>query len=128
MTSSRPSLINALIDWITDNDCTPFVIVATDVDGVEVPADYVEANRIVLNISPRAVRNFGIADGAMAFDSRFGGRPFRVVAPLTAVVAVYAKETGQGMAFEVGATSLRPTEGDAPRRSDQARPTLTVVR
>ena len=128
MNSSRPYLINALIDWIADNDCAPFVIVAADVDGVEVPAEYVEGNRIVLNISPRAVRNFGIADGAMTFDSRFGGRPFRVVAPLAAVVAVYAKETGQGMAFEVGTTSLRPTGGDTPRRDGETRPTLTLVR
>ena len=127
MNSSRPYLINALIDWIADNDCTPFVIVAADVDGVEVPAEYVEANRIVLNISPRAVCNFGIADGAMTFDSRFGGRPFRVVAPLAAVVAVYAKETGQGMAFEVETTASRRTGGDAPKQSDQPRPTLTVV-
>ena len=128
MNSSRPYLINALIDWISDNDCTPFVIVAADVDGVEVPDEYVESNRIVLNISPRAVRNFGIAEEAMTFDSRFGGRPFSVVAPLAAVVAVYAKETGQGMAFEVGTTSLRPTGGDGPKRDGQTRPTLTVVR
>ena len=128
MNSSRPYLINALIDWIADNDCTPFVIVAADVDGVEVPAEHVDGNRIVLNISPRAVRNFGIADGAMTFDSRFGGRPFRVVAPLAAVVAIYAKETGQGMAFEVGTTSLHPAGGDAPKRDGQTRPTLTVVR
>ena len=127
MNSSRPYLINALIDWIADNDCTPFVVVATDVDGVEVPREYVEDDRIVLNISPRAVRNFGMADGAMTFDSRFGGQPFRVVAPLPAVVAVYAKETGQGMAFEVGATSPAPVGIDASRRDGQTGPTLTVV-
>ena len=127
MNSSRPYLINALIDWIADNDCTPFVVVAADVDGVEVPREYVEDDRIVLNISPRAVRNFGMEDGAMTFDSRFGGRPFRVVAPLSAVVAVYAKETGQGMAFEVGGTSLAPAGADASRQGNQTGPTLTVV-
>ena len=127
MNSSRPYLINALIDWIADNDCTPYVVVAADVDGVKVPTDYVEANRIVLNISQRAVRNFDIADGAMIFDSRFGGQPFRIVVPLAAVVAVYAKETGQGMAFEVDAASPTPAGDDAPKRSGQARPTLTVV-
>ena len=127
MNSSRPYLINALIDWIADNDCTPFVVVATGVDGVEVPREYVEQNRIVLNISPRAVRNFDMADGAMTFDSRFGGRPFRVVAPLSAVVAIYAKETGQGMAFEVGATSLEPTGVDASSPNDRTGPILTVV-
>ena len=127
MNSSRPYLINALIDWIADNDCTPFVVVRADVDGVEVPREYVEDDRIVLNISPRAVRNYGMADGAMMFDSRFGGRPFRVVAPLSAVVAVYAKETGQGMAFELGTASLEPAAVDASRRDDQTGPTLTVV-
>lgn len=128
MNSSRPYLVNALIDWISDNDCTPFVVVAADVDGVEVPADYVESNRIVLNISSRAVRDFGIADGLMTFDSRFGGSPFRVVVPLDAVIAVYARETGQGMAFEVGTANLRPTSGDIPDRHGGKRPTLTVVR
>ena len=95
------------------------------------PADYVDGNRIVLNISPRAVRNFGIADEVMSFDSRFGGRHFRVVTPLAAIVAVYARETGQGMAFEVGSTSLRPEGGeggDAASRTSLTRPTLTVVR
>ena len=127
MNSSRPYLINALIDWIADNDCTPFVVVATDVDGVEVPREYVEDDRIVLNISPLAVRNFGMADGAMTFDSRFGGQPFRVVAPLPAVVAVYAKETGQGMAFELGATPPVPAGIAASGRDGQTGPTLTVV-
>ena len=127
MNSSRPYLINALIDWIADNDCTPFVVVAADVDGVEVPADYVQDNRIVLNISPRAVRNFDMADGAMTFHSRFGGQPFRVVAPLAAVVAVYARETGQGMAFEAEATSLQPSGDNAGKPEGRTRPTLTVV-
>ena len=127
MNSSRPYLVNALLDWIADNDCTPFVVVAADVDGVKVPAEYVEGNRIVLNISPRAVRNFGIADETMTFDSRFGGRPFRVVAPLAAVVAVYAKETGQGMAFEVGTTASQPATSYT-ESGDATRPTLTVVR
>ena len=127
MNSSKPYLINALIDWIADNDCTPFVIVAADVEGVQVPAEHVDGNRIVLNISARAVRNFDIADGAMCFDSRFGGRPFRVVAPLAAVVAVYAKETGQGMAFEIETTASPPTSSDAPQQGAQTRPTLTVV-
>jgi stringent starvation protein B len=99
--SPRPYLIKALIDWIVDNNCTPYVAVAADVDGVQVPPDYVDGGKIVLNISANAIRNFEIVDEVMLFDSRFSGSPFRVVVPTGAVVAVFAKESARGMAFEV---------------------------
>ena len=93
------------------------------------PADYVEDRIASFSTCLFAARcaNFGIADGLMTFDSRFGGQPFRVVAPLPAVVAVYAKETGQGMAFELGATPPVPAGIAASGRDGQTGPTLTVV-
>ena len=101
MTSSRPYLIRALLEWIGDNDGTPYLLVAADVDGVAVPRDHVKNGRIVLNVSTAATRNFRLDDEVVEFDSRFNGKPFHVVAPLGAVAAVYAKENGEGMAFEV---------------------------
>ena len=100
MRSPRPYLIRALIDWIVDNGWTPHLLIAADVDGVEVPRDHVQDGRIVLNVSARAVRGFVCADDTVSFDSRFGGRPFHVVAPMAGVVAVYAQENGAGLAFQ----------------------------
>jgi stringent starvation protein B len=108
MKSNRPYLLRALFDWITDNDCTPYVIVNTEIAGVQVPTEYVEDNRIVLNISPVAVRGLDVSDDVLSFDGRFGGKPMQVIVPVGAIVAIYAKENGQGMAFESEAPSDEP--------------------
>ena len=100
MGSPRPYLIRALIDWIVDNDWTPHLLIAADAEGVAVPRDHVKDDRIVLNVSARAVRGFVCSDEAVSFDSRFGGRAFHVAVPLEAVLAVYARESGAGLAFQ----------------------------
>ena len=100
MRSPRPYLIRALIDWIVDSDWTPHLLIAADAEGVVVPRDHVKDDRIVLNVSARAVRGFVCSDDTLSFDSRFGGRAFHVVVPLEAVLAVYARETGAGLAFQ----------------------------
>jgi len=94
-------LVRALIDWIVDNDCTPYIVLATTVDDVVVPREHVTDDKIVLNVSGSAIRNFSLEDELIVFDSRFNGQDFRISAPVGAVVGVYAKESGQGMAFEV---------------------------
>jgi stringent starvation protein B len=101
MTSNRPYLIRALFEWIVDNNCTPYLIVSTRFPGVQVPEAHVDNDRIVLNVSPQAVRNLELGNERIAFDGRFGGKPFRVETPVRAVMAIYAKETGQGTAFDV---------------------------
>ncbi len=88
-------------EWILDNDLTPYVIVSTTGADIDVPPGHAENGRIVLNVSPSAIRNLSITNDRLEFDGRFGGRAFHVSAPVGAVLAVYAKETGQGMAFEV---------------------------
>jgi stringent starvation protein B len=116
MTSNRPYLIRALFEWIIDNDCTPYLIVSTKVPGVTVPESYVENERIVLNISSQAVRNLDLGNERIEFDGRFGGQPHRVSAPVGAVMAIYAKETGQGTAFEIDETpDDTPPDGSGPR-------------
>ena len=125
MTSSRPYLIRALLEWIGDNDSTPYLLVAAGVDGVAVPPEHVKDGRIVLNVSATATRNFRLGDDAVEFDSRFNGKPFHVVAPLGAVAAVYAKESGEGMAFEVeSARQAAPPEG---KREPRSAPVLRLV-
>lgn len=123
MTSNRPYLIRALFEWITDNDCTPYVVVSASMPGVRVPDGYVNNGRIVLNIAPQAVRNLDIGNEHLEFDGRFGGRPFRVSAPIGAVMAIYAKETGQGTAFEV-----EPPPDDPPPSDDSPRGHLRVIK
>jgi stringent starvation protein B len=95
-------------EWILDNGCTPYVIVSATTEGVCIPQDRAENGRIVLNVSPTAIRNLTIGNDQLEFDGRFGGRPFHVSAPIAAVLAVYARETGEGMAFEAAATADAP--------------------
>ena len=108
MTSHRPYLLRAMHEWILDNDLTPYVIVSTASADTEVPPGHAENGRIVLNVSPTAIRNLSITNERLEFDGRFGGRAFHVSAPISAVLAVYAKESGQGMAFETEPAGADP--------------------
>lgn len=112
MNSSRPYLLRALYEWIVDNGCTPHVIVDATLPGVEVPTDYVKDGQIVLNLSPSAVIELQLADDCVSFNGRFGGRPTDVYIPMLAVLGIYARENGQGMAFEP------EEEGDDPGPAD----------
>ncbi len=118
MTPNRPYLIRALFEWILDNDCTPYLVVSATVPGVSVPEAHVENGRIVLNVSPQAVRNLDIGNERVTFDGRFGGKPYAVYVPIGAIMAIYAKETGQGTAFEVE----EPTEPSPDGSPDDSSP------
>ena len=98
--SKLPYLIRALYEWIVDCELTPYLMVSVDSDQVRVPADYVSDGRIVLNVSPAAIRDFLVADASVSFAGRFGGRAFDVYLPTSSVVAIYARETGEGMVFD----------------------------
>ncbi|MDH3354874.1 MAG: ClpXP protease specificity-enhancing factor [Chromatiales bacterium] len=99
MTSSRPYLIRALYEWISDNDMTPYILVDAEYENVVVPLEYVEKGKIVLNISLGAVENLTLGDEAVELDARFSGKPMQVHAPVQAVLAIYARENGKGMVF-----------------------------
>jgi len=122
--SPRSYLLKALYDWILDSNCTPYIVFEAEGGGVDVPEGYVENGRIVLNISPASVRNLSIGEFEMTFDGRFGGRAHRVVAPTGRAIAIYAKETGQGMSFEPEDSAPR---SDAPK-TPPAGPKLTRVK
>ncbi len=96
----RPYLLRALYQWIVDSNLTPYVLVDAELDGVQVPTRFVDAGKIVLNLSPAAVRNLDIEDHAVSCDGRFGGQPFALYLPMASLKAIYAKETGEGMRFE----------------------------
>ncbi|RZA17820.1 MAG: ClpXP protease specificity-enhancing factor [Lysobacteraceae bacterium] len=99
MSSHRPYLLRALYEWVVDNGMTPHVLVDATQPGVRVPAHAVKDGRIVLNIAERAVGGLRMDNDALRFSARFGGVSQSVLVPLPAVIAVYARETGQGMAL-----------------------------
>mgnify|MGYP002735920683 CR=1 FL=1 len=101
MNSSKPYLIRALYEWIVDNDCTPYVLVAIDMPGVQVPDGYGENGQLVLNLAPHAIQNLLMNNEVICFEARFSGVPHRLVLPIYAVMAIYAQENGQGMFFEL---------------------------
>ncbi|GAA6133848.1 ClpXP protease specificity-enhancing factor [Oceaniserpentilla sp. 4NH20-0058] len=138
MTPSRPYLMRALFEWVLDNDTTPYVLVDANILGVQVPQEYVKDGQIVLNVSPSAVQGLMINNDAMSFNARFAGVTQNVYVPIVAVLAIYAKETGEGMVFgnEAGAPDpndptpikQKPKIVEKIEDKPKGRPSLTVVK
>ena len=99
MTSNRPYLIRAVYEWIADNDMTPHLLVDAQYAGVRVPPQAVKDGRVVLNIAARAVNQLELGNQEIRFMARFGGVSQAIRVPLAAVLAIYALESGQGMAL-----------------------------
>ena len=114
MTSNRPYLLRALYEWIGDNAMTPHLLVDATRDGVQVPASTVKDGRVVLNIAARAVATWTWAIDDVRFKARFGGVSQSVVVPVSAILAIYAQETGQGM--------MLPEDGGDPAGRDPMPP------
>jgi len=96
--STRPYLVRALHEWCTDNGFTPYVAVSVD-DSVQVPREYVSNGEIVLNVSFDATSSLHLSNEFIVFKARFGGVAREISVPMGRVIAIYAKENGQGMAF-----------------------------
>ena len=116
MTPLKLSLLRAVYDWAIESGFTPHIIVDTKHPGARVPAAYIENDKIVLNVHPRALEHFLLNEQMLSFSARFGGRRFDVECPLPAIRAVYARENGQGIAFPDSEESSSPSEpmGSAP--------------
>jgi stringent starvation protein B len=137
--SSRPYLLRAFYEWIVDNNATPYLVVNADHPGTSVPQEYVENGRIVLNVSPTAVRSLLLANDHVAFSARFSGIHHDIYVPIRAISAIYAKENGRGMVFkEEEEDDFPPTEDDKKgggnggpgpgKKGKGGRPNLTVVK
>jgi stringent starvation protein B len=118
-TSTRPYLIRALHDWCTDNGFTPYIAVFVD-ESVRVPKEYVKNSEIVLNVGFEATSALKLGNETIEFKARFGGSSREIAVPVDHVIAIYARENGQGMAFPMpsGATATIPAGGpeiDGPR-------------
>ncbi|HHX35249.1 MAG TPA: ClpXP protease specificity-enhancing factor [Gammaproteobacteria bacterium] len=106
MNSSRPYILRALHEWIVDNECTPHILVDVNHPQVKVPPGYAVNEQIVLNTAPAAVRYFEIDNQAVSFEALFSGAPFSLYVPIEAVLAIYARENGQGMFFDASSDEL----------------------
>jgi stringent starvation protein B len=96
--------------WIMDSGHTPHVVVDAAVEGVEVPRQFVRDGKIVLNISPAAASSLEIGNDALSFQARFSGAPYPVHVPMSAVLGIYARETGRGMIFSPEEPGSPPDE------------------
>ncbi len=123
-TSTRPYLIRALYEWCTDNGLTPYVAVQVD-DTVQVPREYVKDGEIVLNISFDATSALKLGNDLIAFSARFAGKPREIMIPVDRVIAIYARENGQGMAFP--RASVQSRSESAPQITNAADGPADVV-
>jgi stringent starvation protein B len=125
MSSNRPYLIRALYDWILDNNMTPQLLVDATFEGIRVPERHVNDGKIVLNITPGAIRDLDIGNEWVLFSARFDGNAFAIQIPINAVAAIYARENGQGMIFP------EETHNDVTSESNKttvSKPQLRVIK
>lgn len=140
--SRKPYLIRALHEWCTDNGYTPYIVVTVDKNTV-VPPAHVHDGQITLNIGTLATNRLVLGNEYIEFQTRFGGVTEQIYVPVAAVSAIYARETGAGMGFEVASSEPypggnTPAEGEAapatapgadtPDDPPPSRPKLTVVK
>ena len=130
MTSSRPYLIRALYEWISDNGLTPYILVDAEYENVMVPTQHIEKGKIVLNISMTAVDNLTLGDNAVELDARFSGKQMRIHAPIQSILAIYARENGKGMVFgdDDGGDDEPPVPPETHDEIKPKRPKLHVVK
>jgi stringent starvation protein B len=125
--STKPYLIRAIYDWCADNGLTPYL--AVRVDGqTRVPMAYVKDGEIVLSLGVEAVRNLHLGNDIISCGGRFGGVPHEIMVPVAAVIGIFAKENGQGLAFEGQEPELSPPEGGGEAVAPQGKPRLRVVK
>lgn len=137
MTPHRPYLLRAYYEWLLDNDLTPHVVVDAHVEGTRVPQQYVKDGQIVLNILPSAVSNLQMGNEFIEFSARFGGVPQQLILPMASIIAIYARENGAGVVFEMEEAYMADEEiaeeqelVEEPVTEEPAkrRPHLTVVK
>lgn len=101
MTSSKPYIVKAYYEWISDNELTPYIMVDVNVYGVMVPMAYVTNGQIVLNVSGSAVGHIALGEESIEISARFGGKLEQIVVPYGAIGAIYAKENGAGTSLPI---------------------------
>ena len=133
--SRRPYLLRAMHEWISDSNQTPHIVVDASIEGVEVPRQYVQGGKIILNVSSNATSMLSLGNEIVRFRARFGAATYDVSVPIAAVLGIYARETGQGMIFsESDSPSPPPAPPSEPAppsggtETKRTKPTLKVIK
>ena len=108
--STKPYLVRAIYDWALDEGLTPQIMVDVDVAGVIVPLNYVKDGKIVFNLHPNSVRDLELGNDYLLFSARFSGRAENITIPIEAVLAIYARENGQGIVFQPDGSGVTPPQ------------------
>jgi len=130
MTSSKPYLVRALYEWILDNDNTPYILVDTSCDQVSIPNGIASDGKVVLNLAPAAIQNLEMTNDFVSFSARFNGVGEQIFVPVTSLLAIYARENGEGMMFpseEDSASTAADSKAVKPAPKS-AGPTLKVIK
>ena len=130
--SNKPYLIRALHQWCTDFGFAPFITVFVD-SRVEVPMEFVKNDEIVLNLSLEACHQLQMENDWISFQARFGGIPRKIMVPVSHVLAIYARENGQGMSFPFDPSQARDlhiadASDEGPEKPKTSRPSLKIVK
>ena len=130
--SNKPYLIRALHQWCTDFGFTPFIAVFVDARA-EVPMEFVKNDEIVLNLSLEACHQLQMENDWISFQARFGGVPRKIMVPVSHILAIYARENGQGMSFpfapsQIEDLHLADSSNEIPAKPKSSRPTLKIVK
>ncbi len=133
MTPNKPYLIRALYEWLGDNDVTPYILVNSQAENVEIPSGIDKDGQVVLNIAHRAVQSLEISNTHISFSARFSGISRNIYIPMQAVLAIYSQESGEGMMFAEDLPEQTSDEGEPgeamPEKSAKPKkPGLTVVK
>jgi len=128
MISKRPYLLQAYYDWIVDSGMTPHLVVNAEYDEAVIPRQYIQDGKIILNISPSAVKGFLMDFDHVSFNARFGGKPFQIYLPIVAINGIFARENGDGIVLaglddEAGLSVATSTE----KAKRKTKPTLSSV-
>jgi len=125
--SSRPYLLRAINEWLVDNDLTPYLLVNAKHENVQVPVDYVDNGKIVLNLSPSAIQMLTMDNESVSFNARFGGKPNNIYIPIQACMAIYARENGKGMVFNEEKDD-GPEDPSGSAKKTDSKPSLKIVK
>ena len=129
MTSSRPYLIRAIHEWVSDNGLTPYILVNAESPGAVLPRQFIDNGKIVLNVSSTAVSDLHIDNDWLLFSARFNGQATDISIPISAILAIYAKENGQGMVLDrEDDGDDTPPPGSRPKLKADKKPHLQLVK
>ena len=126
MNSSKPYLLRALYEWILDNDTTPYILVDASSDQVLIPSGIASDGKVVLNLAPQAIEKLQMTNDYLSFSARFNGVAEDIYCPINSLLAIYARENGEGMMFPEEAAD---TEDSSSSGTGSAKtPTLKVIK